>query len=313
MTREHSAVDSLGWYYREIHRTPLLSHDQEVNLSCLVKAGQDAAARLATPGCHIDDVERATLEEVVKAGDSAHERLVRANLGLVVSVAKRYRGSGLDLLDLIQLGNLGLLKAAERYDGRRGFRFTTYATWWIRAEIDRGLPGIANAIRLPRNAHRARRQVDIAQQQLEVRLGRTPSPAQLANELGVDRATLETIDGFGAVTRSLDEPAPFASDRLLGDLFPASEPSVFDMVARSQLRLEVDRLLDLLDDRERTVLRLRYGLDGHEPQPLEAVADNLGVTRERARQLEQESLDKLRHPAGRRIWEQVHACLKEAV
>jgi RNA polymerase sigma factor (sigma-70 family) len=237
--------------------------------------------------------------------------MVEANLRWVVSLAKRYQGHGLALADLVQLGNLGLLEAVERFDERRGFRFTTYATWWIRVSITRGLAETGRAIRLPDHVSRTAWQLPDIERELEVRLHRAASSAELADSLGVTVPQLEALRALPEVTRTLDQPFDEGSALRPVDLVASGEPSPFEAVAATELPRELDRLLTPLDNRERLALLLRYGLDGRKPQSLEAVARQLDVTRERARQIQHTALDKLHHPSSRDAWERAKNYLHE--
>jgi RNA polymerase sigma factor (sigma-70 family) len=306
------AHDPLARYLAEIKRIALLSRAQEAELAALVRAGREAKASLANRAAQASVDERDRLEETVAAGERARRRMVEANLRWVVSLAKHHQGHGLALVDLVQLGNLGLLEAVERFDERRGFRFTTYATWWIRVAITRGLADTALPIRLPQRLSRAAGQLPGVERELEVRLGRAASPAELAELLGVNSGQAAGLRGLPTVTRSLDEPLGETGDLCLGDVVASDGPSVFEVVAGAEPPRELQRLLMLLDERERVILHLRYGLDGRQPQPLDIVAGQLGVTRERVRQLQQKALDKFRHPANRDVWERARAYLDEA-
>lgn len=296
----------------EIARIDLLSRVEEAELASVVRAGREAKASLAAPRDRPSTAEGDRLAEAVAAGEGARRRMIEANLRWVVSLAKHYQGNGLALADLIQLGNLGLLHAVERFDERRGFRFTTYARWWIRAAITNGLDDTGRTIRLPGHLSRAAWQLPDIERELEGRLGRPPSPAELADALGVTISQVEALRVAPAVTSSLDEPLFEAGALNLGDVVARDEPSAFEVVAAAELPLELDRLFAFLDERERVILHLRYGLDGHQPQPLEVVACHLGVSRERVRQLYNTALDKLHHPANRDAWERTRAYVTEA-
>ncbi|MDZ7676793.1 MAG: sigma-70 family RNA polymerase sigma factor [Acidimicrobiales bacterium] len=284
-------------YLRDIGRYPLLTKDDEVRLSKQVEAGRDAAERLGS----VDDVdarEKARLRRAVRRGDAAHRQFVLANLRLVVSIAKRYQASGLPLLDLVQEGNLGLMHAVEKFDWRKGFKFSTYATWWIRQAITRGIANTGRTIRLPVHAGDVVAQVQKTRNRLEGELGRSPAFRELAAELELPESRIVEALRHAVEPVSLSEPIGEEGEMERGDLVEdESTPLPFDAVAATLLHGEVDTMLVGLDEREREVLRLRYGLDRGEPRTLEAVGDHFHLTRERVRQIEAKAMSKLRHPS----------------
>ncbi len=289
--------DLVRLYLRDIGRYPLLTKEDEVRLAQRVEAGSAAAKRIAS-GDVSDPRERATLRRTVRRGETAHRQFVLANLRLVVSIAKRYQASGLPLLDLVQEGNLGLMHAVEKFDWRKGFKFSTYATWWIRQAITRGIANTGRTIRLPVHAGDIVTQVQKARGRLEAQYGRPATVAELSVDLDLpERKVLDAIR-FGAEPLSLSEPLGEDGEMERGDVVEdTSAPLPFDAVAASLLRGHVETMLVHLDEREREVLRLRYGLDRGEPRTLEAVGDHFHLTRERVRQIEAKAMSKLRHPS----------------
>jgi RNA polymerase sigma factor (sigma-70 family) len=265
--RSTDQQDAVGAYLESIGRHDLLTKDDEARLGRLVMDGLAGLERLES-GERLTATQRRAAHEAVAAGQRARDEFVVANLRLVVSIARRYQSTGLPLGDLIQLGNLGLLHAVEKFDFRKGFKFSTYATWWIRQAITRGYADTARLIRLPAHAEDTYRLVARTSDDLEARLGR--------QAIG---------DGD-------------SDDLLLGDTI-ADEDSMFaDEIANRDARAHVvETMLDILDERERRIVELRYGLDGGGPRDLAEVGKEIGVTRERVRQIEARVLSKLRHPS----------------
>ncbi len=288
------ADDSVRMYLREIGRVALLTAEQEVELASAIERGREAERRLRTE--EVTPEERAELERLVAEGERAREHLIVANLRLVVSVAKRYVGRGLSLLDLIEEGNLGLMRAVEKYDYHRGYKLSTYATWWIRQAITRAIADQARTIRLPvhmvETVSRLLRTIPRLQQEL----GRHPTAEELAAEMGVSTERLQEIVKAAQIPISLETPVGEEDESSLSEfVVDHSAVSPVDFATRQSLRQELDRLLASLTQRERRVLQLRYGLEDGRPRTLGEIGAEIGLTRERIRQIEGEALNKLRH------------------
>ena len=289
--------DLVRLYLRDIGRYPLLSKADEARLSRRVEAGHAAADRLAADTT-ASPAERAQLRRTVRRGEAAHREFVLCNLRLVVSIAKRYQASGLPLLDLVQEGNLGLMHAVDKFDWRKGFKFSTYATWWIRQAITRGIANTGRAIRLPVHAGDLVTQVQRTRGRMESDLGRPPTVRELADELDLPEAKITEALRHAAEPVSLSEPLGEDGEMERGDVVEdPTATSPFEEAAASLLPGEVAKLLLHLDERERDVLRLRYGLDRGEPRTLDDVGAHFHLTRERIRQIESRALSKLRHPS----------------
>jgi RNA polymerase primary sigma factor len=244
--------------------------------------------RLLTPA------EETELAQRIEKGDlAAKERMINANLRLVVSIAKKYQGSELTLLDLIQEGILGLIRAVEKFDWRRGYRFSTYATWWIRQAVERGMDAKARSIKLPINLVRMQRKVARAEHALGAKLDRPPTDAEIAREAGVDVDTLDALRDAARTVTSLDRPLGPEEDAAFGDLIPSDGPGPEDVVHISLREQALRRALEELPERERTVVAMRYGIDGGEPTPLREIGRRLGITPERVRQIESKALGRL--------------------
>jgi RNA polymerase sigma factor (sigma-70 family) len=291
--------DAVGAYLEAIGRHDLLTKDDEARLGKLVMDGLAALERLDA-GARLTPSQRRRLNDAVGAGQRARDEFVVANLRLVVSIARRYQSTGLPLGDLIQLGNLGLMHAVEKFDFRKGFKFSTYATWWIRQAITRGYADTARLIRLPAHAEDTYRLVARVSDDLEARLGRTPTDEEIAAASGVDPARVREVRRFPTRMASVDAPIGDgdSDDLLLGDTIADEETPFADDIANREARVHVvQTMLELLDDRERRIVELRYGLDGGGPRDLAEVGKEIGVTRERVRQIEARILSKLRHPS----------------
>jgi len=293
-----SIADAVGMYLEEVAAHDLLTAEDEVYLSRAIETARRAQLRLDTEP-HLTAAERVALYGQIAAGDDARTEFIRSNLRLVISIAKRYAGRGLDLLDLIQEGNLGLIRAVEKFDWRKGFKFSTYATWWIRQSITRGLGNQGRTIRLPVHMVDVVRTVQETELSLQEQYRRAPTVAEISLVSGLDEEKIVIALKAPSETVSLDRPVGDDGDAELGD-FVKDEAAVdpFLRVAEVARREELDKALSMLDDRERTVVGLRYGLDGSPPRTLSDVGNSLGITRERVRQIETRALSKLRHPSS---------------
>ena len=289
--------DLLQLYLNDIGKHSLLTRAEEVRLGALVKEGRSAQAELARGRIAVED--RPALEEKVRAGDEAAKRFVQANLRLVVSIAKKYQASGVPLLDLIQEGNFGLMHAVERFDARRGFKFSTYATWWIRQTIARGIANTGRTIRLPVHAGDQLLAIRMASAALEVRLGRLPKAEEVSDAVGLPPKKVHELTPYLSEPVSLSE-RPNDTDVELSELVEdASTPPPEQVVFEAMLPAQVADLLKMLEPREREVLLLRYGLDRGKPRTLEEVGERFGLTREGVRQVEVKAIAKLRRSASR--------------
>jgi RNA polymerase primary sigma factor len=291
------AGDPVHAYLKEIGKVPLLDASNEVSLAILIEAGNEAAEVLAEPDESRENSERTKLRTAVFAGQQAKDALIEANLRLVVSIAKRYRNRGLAFLDLIQEGNLGLMRAVEKFDYTKGFKFSTYATWWIRQAITRALADQGRTIRLPVHMVESINKVSRVQRQLIQEFGREPTIEEIAGrvEFPVDR--VREVQRINQDTVSLEQPIGDEEDFSLSDLIEDRGAEVPDDVAtRTMLHAAVRDALATLPQREREVMELRFGLDDGRVRTLEEVGRAFGVTRERIRQIESKTLAKLRHP-----------------
>ena len=289
--------DSVGLYFREMGQQSLLSAKEEVQLAKEIEAGRAAELKME------DDVEFITLDDldqlhnIQNIGEAARAHLIRANTRLVVSIAKKYRGRGLQFLDLIQEGNVGLMKAVEKYDYRRGNRFSTYATWWIRQAVTRALANHGRTIRIP--AHLGGRISKLYQvaQELEQEYGRQPTAEEIAGHMELPADRVRWMLRTSRQPVHLERPVGDESDAELGDFIEDVEaPPPAEAVASKMLTEEIGDILDQLTPREARILRLRYGLQDGESRTLKEVGEMFGLSRERIRQLEKEALRKLRHP-----------------
>jgi RNA polymerase sigma factor (sigma-70 family) len=291
--------DLLQLYLNDIGKYPLLTRADEVRLGEQVLAGRKAAAELARLGDRVDAARRADLEERARAGDDAARRFVRSNLRLVVSIAKKYQSSGLPLLDLIQEGNFGLIHAVERFDPRRGFKFSTYATWWIRQTIARGIANTGRTIRLPVHAGDQLLAIRMANTAFEVRNGRPPTPDELAAAVALPTKKVEELIPHLVEPVSLSERVN-DGDVELGEMVEDDRAVGPDQAAMAaMLPAQVADLLSVLEPREREILCLRYGLDRGKPRTLEEVGECFGLTREGVRQAELKAIAKLRRRSSR--------------
>ena len=293
-----STVDLTRRYLSELGGFPLLTAEQEVDLAQAIEAGRLADVELSSTSPSRS--HKAVLVGRIDAAEVARRTFIQSNLRLVVSIAKRYQGTGMTLLDLIQEGNLGLMRAVEKFDHRKGFKFSTYATWWIRQSIGRGIADKARTIRLPSHLVDTMAVVSKASANLLKTLGREPTPAELAEETGmrIDRVevALHAAPDLVSLSVSIGE-----DDAELGDLLADDNAEApFEAAALSLAKDDLQDLLDYLNPREREILSLRFGLEGDQPLTLDEVGRRYNVTRERIRQIEAKALTKLRHPCSAR-------------
>jgi RNA polymerase primary sigma factor len=270
---DHTLADPVRMYLREIGRIPLLTGPEEVDLA----------------------------QKIERGSQRAREKLIQSNLRLVVSIAKKYVGRGLSFLDLIQEGNQGLMRAVEKYDWTRGFKFSTYATWWIRQAITRAIADQARTIRIPVHMVETINKIIRVSRQLMQSLGREPTAEEIGGELDLPADRVREIFKIAQSTTSLEKPVGDDGDSLLGDFIQdTSQPSPYDTASRQLLKENIEEVLGSLSEREARVLKMRFGLDGYRSMTLEEVGREFGVTRERIRQIEAKALRKLKHPSRRK-------------
>ena len=305
--RQHSVVrlespeviDSVDQFIKEISRTPLLTAEQEHELGKAIDEGRHAARRLR--GQRFSSAERRRLNRLVHDGDAARKRLIEANLRLVFSVAKKYRDMGVPFSDLIQEGNAGLIHAVDKFDYKRGFKFSTYATWWIRQSVTRSIADQGRLIRLPVHRWEKINRMRRVSQELTQELGRKPTAAEIADELETSLQKMESLVSNAEPPLSLELPVGDDGDTTLGDFIPDDEAlSPDESAVRQQARKDIAGLLTTLTPREQQVLQLRFGLQDGQARTLEEIGDEMGKTRERIRQIEAKALRKLRHPSRSR-------------
>ncbi len=291
-----SVSDPVRLYLNEIGRYPLLTAQQEVELAMQMEAGRRALEHL-----HEDESltpeDRSVLDHEIQIGEAAHRQLVQSNLRLVVALARRYVGRGMALLDLIQEGNVGLMRAVERFDYRRGFKFSTYATWWIRQAISRAIADQGRTIRMPIHVLDAVNKLTRTQRELTQVYGRAPTIDELANDLEMEVTRVAELRRIAQDTVSLETPVGEDDDGTLGDLVEdVDSEAPADVAAFASLQDQLAQALEGLNERERQVLIMRFGLADGRMRTLEEVGGHFNVTRERIRQLETKALAKLRHP-----------------
>jgi RNA polymerase primary sigma factor len=291
------AGDMVSLYIREAARVPLLKAEEEVELAQRIELCRLAQQELGRG--KVSQNRQKELRRIIQEGQVARERLIRANTRLVISVAKKYNNRGLPFLDLIQEGNIGLMRAVKNYDYRKGFKFSTYATWWIRQAISRALAEQSRTIRLPVHMSDQVNRMRRVQGQLHQDLGRTPSREELAEALDVSTEKVEQLIGAGRTPISLQTPVGEDEDEVLGDMIEdAASPDPEESTSELMMNADLRERLETLPPRELQVLQMRYGLEGEEPLSLSEIGRRLGVTRERARQLEAQALKRLRDPEG---------------
>jgi len=296
---DSGAADAVRMYLREIGQVDLLTVDGERRLAQLIEEGRIAAGRIdeLTNSASLDAVEERRLLRAVSRGERARNELTQANLRLVVSIAKRYVGRGVLLLDLIQEGNLGLMRAVEKFDHTKGFKFSTYATWWIRQAVTRSIADQARTIRIPVHMVEHMNRVTRVRRQMQQDLEREPTIAELAANVQLSPERVRELLRIAEDPLSLDSPVGDADEANLGDFIEdKSVDSPADAATKAMLHDAVTQVLGELSEREQEIVRLRFGLDGGRAKTLEEVGQEFGVTRERIRQIEAKTLAKLRHP-----------------
>ena len=294
-----ATADPVKDYLKQIGKVPLLNAAEEVELAMRIEAGLFAEEKLS----HMTPAERSSqlgldLQWVARDGQRAKSHLLGANLRLVVSLAKRYTGRGMQFLDLIQEGNLGLIRAVEKFDYTKGFKFSTYATWWIRQAITRAMADQARTIRIPVHMVEVINKLARVQRQMLQDLGREPTPEELSRELDMTPEKVIEVQKYGREPISLHTPLGEDGDSEFGDLIEDTDAVVpADAVGFTMLQRQLEALLDSLSEREAGVIRMRFGLGDGQPKTLDQIGDTFGVTRERIRQIESKTMAKLRHPS----------------
>ncbi|EIC08626.1 MAG: RNA polymerase sigma factor [Microbacterium sp. 69-7] len=294
-----ATADPVKDYLKQIGKVPLLNAAEEVELAMRIEAGLFAEEKLS----HMSASEKSSqlgldLQWVARDGQRAKSHLLGANLRLVVSLAKRYTGRGMQFLDLIQEGNLGLIRAVEKFDYTKGFKFSTYATWWIRQAITRAMADQARTIRIPVHMVEVINKLARVQRQMLQDLGREPTPEELSRELDMTPEKVIEVQKYGREPISLHTPLGEDGDSEFGDLIEDTEAVVpADAVGFTMLQRQLESLLDSLSEREAGVIRMRFGLGDGQPKTLDQIGDTFGVTRERIRQIESKTMAKLRHPS----------------
>jgi RNA polymerase primary sigma factor len=294
--------DTVSLYLKEMARVPLLSAEQEVSLAQRIERGRQARAEFLRFNGRLSQKRRGELETNIQDAGLAREELILANTRLVVSIARHYLGRGIPFLDLIQEGNLGLMRAVEKFDARRGFRFSTYATWWIRQSISRSIADSSRTIRMPVHMHDRLRQLYKTVQDLEQKLGRAPSLIELAFELGINAYKLRWLVTVAQTPLSLDSPIGEDGANDLGSTVEDTDaPNPSQIASITLLKERLEQVLASLSPREARVLRMRFGLGQERAYTLEEVGQKFGLTRERIRQIESKALRQLRQPSLARL------------
>jgi RNA polymerase primary sigma factor len=297
-----ATADPVKDYLKQIGKVALLNAEQEVDLALKIEAGLFAEEKLAKDDGSMEVRMRRDLEQIVHEGKRAKNHLLEANLRLVVSLAKRYTGRGMLFLDLIQEGNLGLIRAVEKFDYTKGFKFSTYATWWIRQAITRAMADQARTIRIPVHMVEVINKLARVQRQMLQDLGREPTPEELALELDMTPEKVVEVQKYGREPISLHTPLGEDGDSEFGDLIEDSEAVVpADAVSFTLLQEQLHSVLDTLSEREAGVVAMRFGLTDGQPKTLDEIGKVYGVTRERIRQIESKTMSKLRHPSRSQV------------
>ncbi|GAB17926.1 RNA polymerase sigma factor SigA [Gordonia effusa NBRC 100432] len=300
-----ASADSVRAYLKQIGKVALLNAEEEVQLAKRIEAGLFAAERIRRimeAGEKLPPAQRRLYSEVARDGNRAKNHLLEANLRLVVSLAKRYTGRGMAFLDLIQEGNLGLIRAVEKFDYTKGYKFSTYATWWIRQAITRAMADQARTIRIPVHMVEVINKLGRIQRELLQDLGREPTPEELAKEMDITPEKVLEIQQYAREPISLDQTIGDEGDSQLGDFIEDSEAVVaVDAVSFTLLQDQLQSVLETLSEREAGVVRLRFGLTDGQPRTLDEIGQVYGVTRERIRQIESKTMSKLRHPSRSQV------------
>ena len=300
-----ASADSVRAYLKQIGKVALLNAEEEVELAKRIEAGLYAAEKMrefAEAGEKLSVTVRRDFNWIVRDGDRAKNHLLEANLRLVVSLAKRYTGRGMAFLDLIQEGNLGLIRAVEKFDYTKGYKFSTYATWWIRQAITRAMADQARTIRIPVHMVEVINKLGRIQRELLQDLGREPTPEELAKEMDITPEKVLEIQQYAREPISLDQTIGDEGDSQLGDFIEDSEAVVaVDAVSFTLLQDQLQSVLETLSEREAGVVRLRFGLTDGQPRTLDEIGQVYGVTRERIRQIESKTMSKLRHPSRSQV------------
>ncbi|WP_153505912.1 RNA polymerase sigma factor SigB [Cumulibacter manganitolerans] len=292
-----ASTDLVRVYLTSIGKVKLLNAEQEVDLARRIEAGLYAEQLLADPRRRFGDKKRRALRAVAVDGQAAKSHLLEANLRLVVSVAKRYTGHGLSFLDLIQEGNLGLVRAVEKFDYAKGFKFSTYATWWIRQAISRAMADSGRSIRLPVHLAEQVNRVVRTRRRMHQELGQEPTIEALAEELDLTPEKVTQLLEHSRDVMSLDQTVGTDEDAALGDFIEDTDsPAAEEVVSFDMMRHDVRKVVEGLDERERALVARRFGLDGQKPYTLEQIGKEFGMSRERVRQIERQTMAKLRTP-----------------
>jgi RNA polymerase primary sigma factor len=297
-----ATADPVKDYLKQIGRVPLLNAEQEVELAKRIEAGLFAEEKLAEAGGVLRADQSIDLEQVIEDGRRAKDHLVEANLRLVVSLARRYAGHGMLFLDLIQEGNLGLIRGVEKFDYTKGYKFSTYATWWIRQAITRAMADQARTIRLPAHVVEVINKLARLRRRMLQDLGREPTPDELAVELDMSPEKVIEVQKYGREPISLHTPLGEDGDSEFGDLIEDSEAiQPGEAVSFTLLQEQLHSVLDTLSEREAGVVSMRFGLTDGQPKTLDEIGKVYGVTRERIRQIESKTMSKLRHPSRSQV------------
>jgi len=292
-----SIDDPVRMYLHEIGRVPLLTPEEEIDLAIQLREGELASQRLASKGNRLSPQEIAQLEERRQAGEQARQHLIQANLRLVVSIAKKYIGRGMSFLDLIQEGNIGLMRATEKFDHTRGYKFSTYATWWIRQAITRSISDQSRTIRLPVHVGETINRLKRVSHRLQQQMEREPTTEEIAEAMGIGAEKVRRVIEASRSPVSLEMPVGKEGDSRMGDFIEDDRVAPpLDAAAYQLLREQINEVLQKLPERERRIIQLRFGLNDGRYRTLEEVGKEFGITRERIRQIEAKVLRRLRHP-----------------